>query len=72
MTEYRNPVPVVVGIVCPEREKLIIVRRAIEPFKGDWALPGGYVNYGEDWRVALAREIDEETMIEVDVDSISS
>lgn len=64
----RNPDPVVVGLILLEDEKLVLVRRNIEPFIGQLALPGGYVERGEDWRVALQREIEEEAEIDVSAD----
>lgn len=61
---YKNPTPVVVGLIrvgdTSADLKLIAVRRSIEPFIGGLALPGGYVNEGESAEVAVAREIYEE------------
>jgi ADP-ribose pyrophosphatase YjhB (NUDIX family) len=65
---YKNPIPVVVGLVFPEPEKLLLVRRKIEPHIGGLALPGGYVEVPQDWREALNREILEEAMIMVSTD----
>lgn len=65
--EYKNPTPVVVGLVMIEPHKLLFVRRAIPPI-GGIALPGGYVNLGENWREALSREIEEETNVIVSSD----
>jgi|GEM_PF-5229846 len=66
--EYKNPTPVVVGLVFVEREEIVVIRRSIEPHKGGLALPGGYVELGEDWRTALQREIREEAQIRVSTD----
>ncbi len=62
---YKNPTPVVVGLVFPKPQELLLVRRSIAPHKGELALPGGYVELGEDWRVALAREINQEASVTV-------
>jgi len=62
---YQNPIPVVV-ILLPVDEGLLVVRRGIEPQKGLLALPGGYINLGESWQEAGAREVWEETGITLD------
>lgn len=45
----------------------LIVRRATEPLKGQWSIPGGAVELGETLRVAVAREVLEETGLIVEV-----
>jgi ADP-ribose pyrophosphatase YjhB (NUDIX family) len=57
---YLNPLPVAVALV-PVDGGLLVVRRAIEPGRGRLALPGGYINFGETWQEACAREVREET-----------
>src|SRR5690349_18879194 len=39
---------------------LVLVRRAIDPYKGSWALPGGFVRSDESIEEALRREVREE------------
>jgi ADP-ribose pyrophosphatase YjhB (NUDIX family) len=58
---YRNPLPVGVLCVPVETDGLLLVQRDIEPQKGLWALPGGYMEIGESWEHTCARELREET-----------
>lgn len=64
-TTYRNPLPVAVVLVPVERGVLLI-RRAVAPQVGNLALPGGYINIGEAWQAAGAREVLEETGLALD------
>jgi len=61
-TTFLNPLPVSV-VLLPVDEGLLLVRRNIEPQIGQLALPGGYMNLGETWQQAGARELFEETGI---------
>ncbi len=61
-TTFLNPLPVSV-ILLPVDDGLLLVRRNIEPQIGRLALPGGYMNLGETWQQAGARELFEETGI---------
>ena len=61
-TTFLNPLPVAV-ILLPVDDGVLLVRRNIEPQIGQLALPGGYMNLGETWQQAGARELFEETGI---------
>jgi len=62
---FLNPTPVAVMLV-PVDNGLLLIRRGIEPNKGKLALPGGFVDLGESWQAAGAREVLEETGIQID------
>jgi len=47
------------GVLIKE-DKILLIRRKNEPFKGKWALPGGFVEYGETVEEAVLREFEEE------------
>lgn len=64
-TFFRNPLPVSVVLVPLEQGGVLGVRRAIPPV-GELALPGGFVNWGETWQQAGAREVEEETGLVVE------
>ena len=64
-TTYRNPLPVAVTLV-PVDGGLLLIRRLVEPQVGKLALPGGYINFGETWQAAAAREVAEETGVVLD------
>ena len=65
--QYRNPKLTVDGIVF-EEGKVLLIKRKREPFKGRWALPGGFVNYNERVEDAVVREVKEETNLETEID----
>jgi ADP-ribose pyrophosphatase YjhB (NUDIX family) len=61
-TSFLNPLPVVI-VLIPVDRGVLVVRRSIQPGFGLLALPGGYINFGETWREAAAREVFEETTL---------
>lgn len=61
--EYRNPFPTV-DIIIEMDNGIVLIERRNEPF--GWALPGGFVDYGESLEAAAAREAYEETSLEIE------
>ena len=59
---YENPKPTAT-LICPRREEILLVKRAEEPGKGLWGLPGGFIEQGESPEIAAIRELKEETQL---------
>ena len=57
---YENPKPTAT-LVCTNENKILLVKRAIEPAKGEWGLPGGFIELGETPNDGAIRELKEET-----------
>ena len=68
-TVFLDPKLAVVVLVSTE-EKLVLVRRAIEPALGHWAFPSGFVDAGEIVEHAAIREVFEETSVEIVLDHL--
>jgi 8-oxo-dGTP diphosphatase len=64
---FENPASAAAGVVVDARLRVLLVRRAIEPFRGSWALPAGYQEADELPQETARREVMEETGIDVRV-----
>ena len=63
-TKYRNPL-VTVDIIIEIDRKIVLIQRANPPL--GWALPGGFVDYGEPLEFSAIREAREETSLNIEL-----
>jgi ADP-ribose pyrophosphatase YjhB (NUDIX family) len=63
---FRDPKVAVIGLVT-WRNRVLLIRRGVEPMKGKWSLPGGFMDAGEMPAEALMRELMEEVGLQVDI-----
>jgi 8-oxo-dGTP diphosphatase len=70
--EYpRSPI-VAVGVIIRDDNRIAMIRRANEPFKGYWTFPGGVIDLGEEVRAAARREAIEETGLDVELEEVAA
>src|SRR5882672_4569202 len=65
--EYPEQPLVGVGGVVIDNERALLIRRGGPPMEGQWSIPGGMLELGETLTQGVARELAEETGLEVDV-----
>lgn len=58
---YENPLPSAAAFVRNKKGKILLVQRGVEPGKGKWALPSGFIEVEETPEDACLRELEEET-----------
>ena len=63
---YQNPKPTAT-LILPKDDTILFVRRAFEPEKGAWSLPGGFLELGETLEEGAKRELKEETNLNGEV-----
>ena len=67
MTSYKIPSLTADIFIYDDDLNFILIKRKNDPFKNYWALPGGFVEYGESVEDAAIREAKEETSIDVEL-----
>src|SRR3989344_9674259 len=65
---WNNPRPCVSAIVPSKDKKILLLKRAKNPLKDYWCLPGGVVEYDETPEQSTTREVKEETNLDVKID----
>ncbi|MFC1856736.1 NUDIX hydrolase [Thermodesulfobacteriota bacterium] len=58
---YENPTPATCLVVIDDKDRLLLVKRSVEPKIGFWCLPGGFIEMGETPDQGALRELEEET-----------
>ena len=62
---YPRPAVTVDAILISKLNTVLLIERGREPFKGNWALPGGFIDMDEELVTACRRELEEETGLRV-------
>jgi 8-oxo-dGTP diphosphatase len=65
MSEHRNPLPTTDAIIAAPDGRIVLIDRRNEPF--GWAVPGGFIEQGEEYGAACRREAREETGLDVEL-----
>lgn len=58
---YKNPLPAVSCLVIDDDNRMLLIKRGVEPCLGTWCLPGGFMEADESLADAVKRELKEET-----------
>lgn len=67
---YINPLPCNAVIIENENGEILLVKRKVDPKKGYWDWPGGFIEPNEDLEVSVKREIQEELQVEIEITGI--
>jgi ADP-ribose pyrophosphatase YjhB (NUDIX family) len=64
---YANPAPTANVLLLDDDGRVLLARRAREPYLGYWDVPGGFLDAGEDAEEGLRRELREEAGVEIEL-----
>ena len=67
---YENPIPATAVVVADHQGKVLLVKRTVDPKKGFWCLPGGFLELGETPEQGALRELKEETGLQGKINSL--
>lgn len=67
---YQNPSGAAAAVVVDPQGRVLLIQRALDPFRGAWALPAGYQEIDEEPSQAAEREVREETGLEVEAQAL--
>ena len=67
---YENPVPATCMVVVNSSNQVLLVKRSVDPKKGMWCLPGGFIELGESPEAGALRELAEETGLHGSIDTL--
>ena len=67
---YKTPSLTVDAVIICKKNSMVLIKRKKDPYKGLWALPGGFVEYGETVESAVLREVKEETGLEIELQGL--
>jgi ADP-ribose pyrophosphatase YjhB (NUDIX family) len=67
--QYQNPIPAA-AVTIIQDAKILLVKRAVEPKKGLWSLPAGFLEMDETIEECAVREVKEETNLDVELDGL--
>jgi 8-oxo-dGTP diphosphatase len=70
VSHHKNPLLTADVVISCSDNKIVMVKRKNPPYQGQWALPGGFVEYGESVENAAVREAQEETGLHVELDRL--
>ena len=70
MHTYKKPSVTTDIIILNENKEVVLIKRKNDPYKDFWAIPGGFIDYGETVENAAIREAKEETNIDVELKNI--
>jgi len=67
---FKHPLLTVDAVITIFDGRIIFIRRKNPPYKGSWAFPGGFVEYGETVEEAVIREVREETGVIIKIQDL--